>query len=258
MSKYHTVTSLRRTEDVALGIARGRVAGHHVVTINGSVITDTDDSTVWNNGGIYTYPSSASTMSVSSSSANDVSTSSGASVVFVSGLDTNYNAISEYVTLNGQSAVYTTNQYLRINGLNVVQGSANEGNIYIGTGAVIAGVPAAIYGEVVTGYVNSLQGFYTVPANYDAYVYYGSLATGTTASNKYVIGKLMVRPFGGVMGVVMKTTLATGINNFNFPLPLRVASKSDIETRAMSSSGTDDVASVVQLVLVHHDDGVFD
>ena len=257
MSKYHTLTSLRRSEDIHLAISRGRVAGHHLVTVNGSVITDTDDSTVWNNGGIYTYPSAAATMSLSSSSANDVNTSSGAAIVFVSGLDANYNSISEYVNLNGQSAVYTSNQYLRINGLNVVSGNANEGNIYIGTGAVVAGVPAAIYGEIVTGYVNSLQGFYTVPADYDAYIYYGSLATGTTASNKYVTGKLMVRPFGGVMGTVMKTTLATGINSFNFPLPLRVTSKSDIETRAVSSSGTDDVASIVQLVLIHQDDGVF-
>ena len=258
MSKYHTVSSLRRSEDIPLAIARGRVSGHHVVTINGSVVTDTNDSTVWNNGGIYVYPSAATTMTVSSSSVNDVSTSSGASVVFVSGLDANYNSISEYITMNGQSAVSTTKSYLRINGMNVVSGSANEGNIYIGTGAVTSGVPATIYGEIVTGYVNSLQSFYTVPANHDAYIYYGSLASGTTASNKYVIGKLMVRPFGGVMGAVMRTTLATGINSFQFPMPLRVSSKSDIEARARSSSGTDDVASIVQLVLVHHDDGVIE
>lgn len=258
MSKYHTLTSLRRTEDIALGISRGRVAGHHVVTVNGSVITDTDDSTVWNNGGLYTYPATASTMTVSSSSASDVSTSTGASVVFVSGLDANYNSISEYISLNGQTAVTTTKSYLRINGMNVVSGNANVGNIYIGTGAVTTGKPANVYGEIVIGNVNALQSFYTVPANHDAYIYYGSLASGTTASNKYVTGKLMMRPFGGVMGVVMKTTLATGINTFNFPLPLRVTSRSDIETRARSSSGTDDVASVVQLVLVHHDDGVFE
>lgn len=258
MSKYHTLTSLRRTEDIALGISRGRVAGHHVVTVNGSVITDTDDSTVWNNGGLYTYPATASTMTVSSSSASDVSTSTGASVVFVSGLDANYNSISEYISLNGQTAVTTTKSYLRINGMNVVSGNANVGNIYIGTGAVTTGKPANVYGEIVIGNVNALQSFYTVPANHDAYIYYGSLASGTTASNKYVIGKLMMRPFGGVMGVVMKTTLATGINTFNFPLPLRVTSRSDIETRARSSSGTDDVASVVQLVLVHHDDGAFE
>lgn len=258
MSKYHTVTSLRRTEDVALGIARGRVAGHHVVTINGAVITSTTESTVWNNGGMYVYPSAATIMKVSSSSANDVSTSTGAAIVFINGLDANYNSISEYVTLNGQTPVNTTKSYLRINGMNVVSGNANKGSIYAGVGTVTAGVPATVYGEIVTGNVNSLQGFYTVPADYDAYIYYGSLATGTTASNKYVIGKLMMRPFGGVMGTVMKTTLATGINAFNFPLPLRVTSRSDIETRARSSSGTDDVASVVQLVLVHHDDGVFE
>ena len=251
MSKYHTLTSLRRSEDIRLAIARDRIEGHHAVTINGSVLTDTDESTVWNNGGIYSYPSSAFTMTVSSSSASDTG------VLFVSGLDANYNAISEYITLAGQAAVPTTKSYLRINNLNLVSGNANVGNIYIGVGAVASGVPTTIYGEIVSGNVNSLQGFYTVPANYDAYVYYGSIASGTTASNKYVTGKLMVRPYGGIMGTVLRTTLATGINTFNFALPLRVTSKSDIEARAFSSSGTDDVGIILQLVLIHHDDGDF-
>lgn len=251
MSKYHTLTSLRRSEDIPLAISRGRIEGHHLVTISGAVITTTTDSTVWNNGGIYAYPSSASTMTTSSSSASDTG------VLFISGLDANYNAISEYITLTGQTPVTTTKSYLRINNLNVVSGNANVGNIYVGVGAVTAGVPATVYGEIVATNVNSLQGFYTVPANYDAYVYYGSIASGSTASNKYVTGKLMMRPYGAPIGVLLRTTLASGINAFNFAAPLRIPAKSDIEARAKSSSGTDDVGVIIQLVLVHHDDGDF-
>ena len=253
MSRYHSASALRRTEDFQLEVARDYISGHHIVTISGSVITDTDESTVWNNGGIYVYPNAASLMTVSSSSASDVA-GSGASVVFVSGLDSNYNSISEYITLNGQSPVSTTKSYLRINQLNVISGTVNVGNIYIGVGAVASGVPTTVYGEIVAGNANSLQGFYSVPANYDAYIYYGSLASGTTASNKYVTGKLMTRPYNGVMGTVLQTTLATGINAFNFPLPIKISSKSDIEARAVSSSGTDDVAAMIQLMLVHQPD----
>jgi len=254
MARYDSIGRNRRTESFPLYIARGMVAGHDIVTLSGSVITSTTMSTVWNNGGLYSYPASATTMKVSSSNTADTAAGAGARVVFVNGLDVNYNPISEYISMNGQTPVTTTKSYLRINGLNVVSGAANVGNIYIGTGTVTAGVPATVYCEVVTGNVNSLQAIYSVPANYDAYMHFGSISTGTTQSNKYVKSKLMVRPFGGVLGIVLETTLNSGINAFAFDYPIKISAKSDIEARAISSSGTDNVAVIIQLVLVHQPD----
>ena len=254
MARYDSIGRNRRTESFPLYIARGMVSGHDIVTLTGSVITSTSMSTVWNNGGLYTYPASATTMTVSSSNAADTAAGAGARVLFVNGLDANYTPISEYISLNGQTPVTTTKSYLRINGLNVVSGAANVGSIYIGTGTVTAGLPATVYGEVVVGNVNSLQAIYSVPANYDAYMHFGSISTGTTQSNKYVKSKLMVRPFGGVLGVVLETTLNIGINAFPFDYPVKISEKSDIEARAVSSSGSDDVAVIIQLVLVHRPD----
>jgi hypothetical protein len=254
MARYDSIGRNRRTESFPLYIARGMVSGHDIVTLTGSVITSTSMSTVWNNGGLYIYPASATTMTVSSSNAADTAAGAGARVLFVNGLDANYTPISEYISLNGQTPVTTTKSYLRINGLNVVSGAANVGSIYIGTGTVTAGLPATVYGEVVVGNVNSLQAIYSVPANYDAYMHFGSISTGTTQSNKYVKSKLMVRPFGGVLGVVLETTLNIGINAFPFDYPVKISEKSDIEARAVSSSGSDDVAVIIQLVLVHRPD----
>jgi hypothetical protein len=254
MSRYDSIGRNRRTESFPLYIARGMVPGHDIVTVSGSVITTTSMSTVWNNGGLYTYPASATQMTVSSTNAADTAAGAGARVVFVNGLDADYNPSSEYISMNGQTAVTTTKSYLRINGLNVVNGAPNVGDIHIGVGTVTAGVPATTYGEILAGNANSLQAIYTVPANYDAYFHAGYISTGTTSSNKYIKGKLMVRPFGGVLGVTLETTLNNGINSFQFEYPITFFSKSDIEARAISSSGGDDVAVIFQLVLVHRPD----
>jgi len=254
MARYDSIGRNRRTESFPLYIARGMVSGHDIVMIAGSVITTTTNSTVWTKTGLYSYPASAIQMTVSSSNAADTAAGAGARVLFVNGLDANYAPISEYISLNGQTPVTTTKSYLRINGLNVVNGAANVGKISIGTGTVTAGVPATVYGEVTVGNVNSLQAVYSVPANYDAYMHFGSISTGTTQSNKYVKGRLMIRPFGGVLGVVLESTLNSGINAFPFDYPIKISEKSDIEARAISSSGTDDVAVIIQLVLVHRPD----
>ena len=66
--------------------------------------------TLWSVGGNYSYLSSATTLKISSADANDDDGDTGARTVLVQGLDTNYNEIEETVTLNGQTAVNTSNE----------------------------------------------------------------------------------------------------------------------------------------------------
>src|SRR5210317_2657610 len=103
--------------------------------------------TIWQQGGLYSYPPSASTTTVSSSNANDTSAGTGARTVQIVGLDGDYNEISETIILNGQTAVTTTNSFLRVNRgvvLTAGSGGVNAGIIYVGTGTVTLGVPANI------------------------------------------------------------------------------------------------------------------
>ena len=72
--------------------------------------------TIWNNGAIYAYPSSAVQMDVVSSSASDTMT------LLISGLDANYDALAEIVTVNGTATVTTTNSFLRINSATILSG----------------------------------------------------------------------------------------------------------------------------------------
>lgn len=203
----------------------------------------TDDETIWDGGGIYSYPSSASTMSVSSDDDTDTS------VVTISGLDDNYDRATETVTITGQTAVTTSTSFVRVNRVTVDSGEPS-GAIYIGTGTVTSGVPANIFAKVQTGENQTLMAVWTVPAGFTAYLQVLTVSCGTSVSNKYTEARLKVRPFGGVFQTKAHLTLQNAHVQQNFDYPVVITEKSDIEVRALTSSGTDSVSATFSLVYV--------
>jgi hypothetical protein len=215
-------------------------------------LVGTTEETIWDAGGIYSYPSSASTMTVSSSSADDAADGTGARTVVIAGLDANYAEASETITLNGQTAVTTTKSYIRMFRARVLtagSGGTNAGNINIGTGTVTSGVPANLYARITAGEGQTLMTLYTVPAGYTAYLQQGTVSVGAESSNKYVIVRLKVRPFGEVFQTKTVLTLSNQYVGFDFGVALAIAEKSDIEARAVSSSGDAAVSSTFSLIL---------
>lgn len=210
------------------------------------------EETVWSHGGIYSYPAAASVMTVSSGSTDDAADGTGARTISLAGLDANYAIVSENVTINGQTAVNTTHEYLRIFRARVTSagsGGKNAGNIYIGTGTVTTGVPANVYGHISAGEGQTLMALYTVPAGYTAYLQQGTISTGTEQANKFVTARLKVRPFGETFQTKAVVTLANQFIPFDFGVALAVPEKSDIEARAISSSGENSVAITFSLIL---------
>jgi hypothetical protein len=204
-------------------------------------VVDAALETVWSQGGIYVYPSAATVMKVSSSSNNDSGSGTGAQTVTVSGLDANYNEISETVTLNGQTEVLTTNSFIRVFRAFVVtagSGATAAGDIYVGTGTVTTGVPATVYAKIPLGANQTLMAVWTVPAGYTAYVDNGTFSAAGANTNHSIKGQLCFRPFGGVMRVGAEVALANGFVSFNFEYPLAFPEKSDIEARAIALSGS--------------------
>ena len=199
--------------------------------------------TIWQQGGLYSYPPSASTMTVSSSDVNDTSAGTGARTVLISGLDASYNEASETITLNGQTAVTTVNTYIRMNRAIVLtagSGGINAGNIYVGTGTVTAGVPANIYTIINgNGSNQTLQAFWTVPAGYTAYIYQSNISTGTSSNTPAILTTYLVaRPFGGVFNTKEVITINTGNHLQNYTFPIKLTEKTDVEFRAESSSAS--------------------
>ena len=261
-TEISSISRVGTTEPFELQIARGQVGWHFPLFKFGNN-TEVSDSleTVWSEGGLYSYLTSATVLKVSSSSTDDTSAGTGARTVQLYGLDGDYNEITEIVTLNGQTAVNTTQSFLRINRMIVRSagsGGANAGVIYAGTGTVTTGVPANVYASIngVTGSNQSLMALWTVPAGHTGYMLQYDVSNGTT-SNTPAVCKLIlaVRPFGEVFQSKDVKSLTTGMHiEESFTIPQKFTEKSDIEVRAVSSSAsvTFDISAAFEIVYIRN------
>lgn len=255
-STVSSITRFGTYEPFELQVARGQVAMHTVVHKFGySTVIDGTAYPIWNVAANRTYLTTAATMKVSSSSANDASAGTGARTVLVEGLDQNYNAISETVTLNGQTEVATTKSYLRVQHITTLtagSGGKNAGVIYVGTGTVTAGVPAVIHELVPIGMNTELSGVYTVPAGYTAYVYQGGM-TSQSNGNNFLTATLAYSNQGSPWLTPAVTVFTSDMVDYNFNYPLPLPEKTDFEARASVSAGTSSVTSFFFMVLVKND-----
>ena len=239
-----SITQKGTTEDFGLQVARGQIPYHkHVYKFGQNAVVGNSVETIWSQGGLYSYPPSATTMTVSSSNTNDTSAGTGARTVLISGLDGDYDEISETITLNGQTAVTTTNSFLRVNRAIVLtagSGGVNAGIIYVGTGTVTSGVPANIYTTINGDGTNqTLQTFWTVPANYTAYIHQTNISTGNSSNTPAVLKTLLLaRPHGGVFNTKEVIVLTDGNHLQMYSFPIKLTEKTDIEFRAVSSSNS--------------------
>lgn len=253
--EYSSISRFGLTEPFNLQVARGQIAYHYSVFKFG-FNPDVDDSleTVWAEGGLYSYLSAATVLKISSSSTDDTSAGTGARTVELQGLDGDYNQISETVTLNGQTAVNTTNSFLRIYRMVVKTagtGAQNAGVIYAGTGTVTLGVPANKYATIAIGDNQTLMALWTVPAGYTAYLLQTDVTVATTQNNKYCTTHLMARPLGEVFQVKDKFVKAESSHHQQYDIPLKFEEKTDIEVRAIGDSSGADIAISAGLDIIY-------
>jgi len=258
-----SITRIGTSEPFELQVARGQVAYHESVYKfgNNAAVANVTE-TIWQQGGLYSYLSAASVLKVSSSSANDTSAGTGARTVELFGLDGDYNEINEVVTLNGQTAVNTTQSYLRINRMVVRSagsGGYNAGIIYAGTGTVTTGVPANIYATINGDGTNqTLMALWTVPAGYTGYLMQYDVSNGTTSNTPAVCKMTLVaRPYGEVFQSKDVKSLTTGMHIENtLIVPVKFTEKTDIEVRAVSSSAsvTFDISAAFEIIYIKNGD----
>jgi hypothetical protein len=246
MAQVSSISRVGTTEPFYLQVARNQIS-FHKSNFKFGFNADVDDSleTVWAQGGLYSYLASASVLKVSSSSTADTSAGTGARTVELSGLDTNYDEISETVTLNGQTAVNTTNEFLRINRMVVRSagsGGQNAGVIYAGTGTVTTGVPANKYATIAIGDNQTVMALWTVPRGYTAYLLQTDITVATTQNNKYCTVHLVSRPNGEVFQIKDKFVKAESSVHQAYTIPLKFEEKTDIEVRAIGDSAGADIA----------------
>jgi len=224
------------TTSVFLDVARGHYNNLKPLNIFG-FNRDVGDSfeTLWNDGGSYVYPSSASVLSVVSTSASDTMD------VLINGLDSDYVEISETVTLTGTSAVSTTQAFFRINSA-VILSSTNVGNISIKIGATL-------HGYIEAGQGATQACVYTVPAGKSLYLLRIDLTSGTVNPNKYLTYRQTLRSSNGRVLRVAEATWQTGQQSFDRQVPFVISEKTDFQFEAKSSSGSNEVSIFVEGLL---------
>jgi hypothetical protein len=172
------------------------------------------------------------------------------------GLDGDYNQVSETVTLNGQTAVNTTNSYLYVNQFYVVtvgSGGANAGDINAGTGVVTAGVPAVLYDLIAAGFNNRTTAHYCVPAGYTGYMVQGLFSSGQASGSTAVTGFLKQHGPDGILRVGAVTTVNNSAADYVFEIPYAIPEKNCVGATAIGSAANNAVSAYFNILLIKND-----
>jgi hypothetical protein len=239
MYQYHYQ---RPTPHLLFDIAKGKMYDSEAVNIFG-FNRDVNGSfeTVWNDGDAYVYPTSALTMTAVSSSASDTMS------ILVSGLDANYDQISETITLTGTVAVTLSTQFYRINSAVILAGN-NAGNITIANGGVT-------YAFIEAGTGATQACLYTVPNGYDLYLFRITANSATATGSQYLTIRNALRTSTGRELKVAEATFSESQVNYDRQIPFKIAEKTDFQFEAKSSSSTNQIAIFVEAVLVKQHEG---
>lgn len=150
------------------------------------------DDVVWSIGGsTYPWPAGALTTTIVSDSALDKVGGTGCSQVRVFGLDKDYNAIDEYVDMNGTTSVTLANKYLRV--FRMYNSSDLDA-----LGTISAKHGSTVLAEIVGNRNQTEMCVYTVPNNMNLFI---SQLLVSSEGNKEVAYTLWARNEGGVFRV---------------------------------------------------------
>lgn len=223
---------------------------------NPDVDTGTAPEDIWSGAGLYTgFPSAAEAVRITSSSVNDTAAGSGARTVFISGLDTNGNFLSETLTLNGTTPVVSVGSYKRVNRAYVVTSGSGNTAFNAGTLTIQQNVTTAnVFGLIDPG-INELRTTaYTIPANTTG-VLTAFEASGlrATASFSGTVA-LFIRPSGQAAGLseqmdISSTLVARRTVRGGIYLP----AGTDVVMRVVSTSANDVfVSGSIEITLIRN------
>ena len=220
-------------------VALGKTGGNEAWNIFGyNTAADNTLSALWYRTGAYVFPPAAQIMQVKSTDAADTMP------LLIQGLDSNYDRISETVTLAGTSVVSTTKEFLRINGAIILAGT-NAGTIDIGDD--LLGTPT-YYKGIRPGDGRCQDSFSTIPRGYQFLLYRidAFSADGTSAKpglfRNYVANE---------SGRILNGARTTFFNQMNIQrrIPFVYAEKTDIQLQLTPLSGTHEMGVFAEGVL---------
>jgi len=244
-----SITSKGAYEPFDLQVARGQIYGHSTVNIFGyQPSVGTSSIAIWENASAYTFPASASTMTVASGSATD----NGATVLVV-GLDANWNQISETITI-ATGGTTTVNSYLRINNLFLTAPASGQTT---NVGQITIKVSTTTYGQINVGIGKSQNAWYSVPANYEFYLDQVEINTSNSYTSSVII-TYNVQATNNVTGVTLSVLQQPFVSIFTItrPNPFKYTQKTDLQFQLKASTGTIGAGLVVNGKLIQANNNV--
>ena len=204
--------------------------------INPTVRSDWE--TVWPTGGLYPWPSVASTIQIYSGDPEDNASGNGARTVEVSGLGSDWTERIETVILDGLTGVDTINQFLRVNSVRVTSVGSNNSNI----GIIYA--DHSVEGTLQTipvGYNRSQAAVISSPAGFNVGLlgYYASLFAPSQVSlaEAAFLAHKENEPYNVLISEILPNPSDTDINP---KVPYFLPEKTDLEIITITDIGNRD------------------
>lgn len=247
MARYQnpSATDTGKTEEFHLQVARGHVSNHSSVHKFGwNPGVGTSEETIWDGSNVYNYSATGTATAHSTTNAAD-----SASTVIIQGLDENFLLVSDTITVDGAASA---NQYSRI--FRAIMETANTGvtnvnPVDIKTNSNTVARISAARGQ-------TLMALYTIPANKTGYLHkvqFSSNKAGQPAEFRVLsrVGSDST-PFRtiGLFGQMDQPT------EYEYTCPVRLASNTDIQIRAVGTASAPACGAVFDLILIDGQDTV--
>ena len=236
-----SISQVGTYEPFDLQVSRGQITGHQTLSLFGyqAAVANTKIP-VWENATVYTYITSASTLTLVSSSASDDTLAS----VLISGLDSSFNIISETLNLNGTTGVTTAKSYFRVNSLLMVSpGTSQTTN----AGVITLKQSSNIVAQINTGIGKSQMAIYTVPAGYSFYLDLAEVNTSNsyTSSNIVTYSVQAINNLTGVKLAVLQQPFVSIYLANRASDPFVYTEKTDIQWQLVTSTATSVAAGLI-------------
>jgi len=252
MARKTAVYSVDRVaSDFFLDVAVGRVAGWaHVNKFGHNPDVDmTPDEDIWEVGGDYTgFITTPTTLEMFSSDANDTVAGTGAQIIELQGLDSDFLEQTEQVAMSGAGTVISLNKYVRINRVFVVSVGSVGANIGVVT---VQDTQPVTMASIAINDNQTHQAVYTVPTDKQGLitVVWAGIGTGSAAGVATDI-ELLIRPFGQALRTMFLLGLTSHWSHNLMP-PIHVEAKSDIKLRSVGNSANNsNITAGFDIVLV--------
>ena len=240
-NSVNSITRQARNEPFDLQVSRGQITGHQTLSLFGyqSAVGNTKIP-VWENATTYTYITSASTLTLVSSSASDDTLAS----VLINGLDSNFKPISEILSLNGVTGVTTVNSYFRINSMIMVSaGTGQTSNV----GTITLKQSSNIVSQINAGISKTQSTIYTVPAGFSFYLDFAEVNTSNSYTSSNIV-TYSVQAINNVTGVKLNVLQQPFVSIYTANRssdPFLYAEKTDVQWQLVTSTATTIAAGVI-------------